>query len=351
MEGGGHETSELPRSRLFVGGLKRDVTWLILEEHFKEYGTLKDCFVCYNKDSGLSRRFGFVEFEDPSAALRALQDEHFILDQKADVSVAKERNLDNDSRKIFVGGLPRTVTQKELRTFFEKFGTVTDSNLVHNRITKASRGFGFVTFESKHSTDAVLRSRFHEFTTGWQVEVKRANPLASNTTVGSNVGSYELSVDPTGLFDYGCYYWYNHYWYNQPYWNMYYPYYQIPATNYYYPEAGIAGDEQVSDEIGIVAADHGTEHDVEVSGVDNDSFDMKNYLLDQEDEAADGSESHTEQNQPNLTKGSSENGETTNKVWIGDHLLLHPTVYKLSSVDDSRATNLTSDDTRYEWLC
>lgn len=53
-----------------------------------------------------------------------------------------------DSRKLFVGGLPADVTDKEFREFFSQYGAVLDSVVMYDRETHRSRGFGFVTFEA-----------------------------------------------------------------------------------------------------------------------------------------------------------------------------------------------------------
>lgn len=52
-----------------------------------------------------------------------------------------------DGRKLFVGGLPQGITNERFQTYFEKFGTILDSVVMVHPMTKASRGFGFVTFE------------------------------------------------------------------------------------------------------------------------------------------------------------------------------------------------------------
>merc|ERR1719460_1394511 len=52
-------------------------------------------------------------------------------------------------RKVFVGGLNPTTTTEDLRAYFSEFGVVTDSCVITDSSSKASRGFGFVEFEGK----------------------------------------------------------------------------------------------------------------------------------------------------------------------------------------------------------
>jgi len=56
------------------------------------------------------------------------------------------------STKLFVGSLPWSVDDEELKVNFEKHGTVVSAKVIMDRDTNRSRGFGFVEMES--SSDA-----------------------------------------------------------------------------------------------------------------------------------------------------------------------------------------------------
>lgn len=72
--------------------------------------------------------------------------------------------------KIFVGGVPITVSDEQFRTLFENFGRISRVEL------HALRGFGYVTYESVEAVDACLEKYDeHYFNKKW-VEVKRSIP-------------------------------------------------------------------------------------------------------------------------------------------------------------------------------
>ena len=48
--------------------------------------------------------------------------------------------------KVFAGGLSWNTTNESLRTNFEQFGEIEDVNIITDRETGKSRGFGFITF-------------------------------------------------------------------------------------------------------------------------------------------------------------------------------------------------------------
>jgi len=60
-------------ARLFVGGLSRDTTVEILNEHFGAHGELADAVVITDRDTGESRGFGFVTYADRRDAPKAIE--------------------------------------------------------------------------------------------------------------------------------------------------------------------------------------------------------------------------------------------------------------------------------------
>ncbi|HXV75799.1 MAG TPA: RNA-binding protein [Candidatus Polarisedimenticolaceae bacterium] len=52
-------------------------------------------------------------------------------------------------KKLFVGGISWNTTEDGLREAFERFGEVVEANIVFDRYTGRSRGFGFVTFANE----------------------------------------------------------------------------------------------------------------------------------------------------------------------------------------------------------
>jgi RNA-binding protein Musashi len=89
------------------------------------------------------------------------------------------------TRKIFVGGLPSSITDSDFKLYFEQFGPISDVVVMYDQTTQRPRGFGFITFDSDDSVDRVLaKSSFHHLN-GKLVEVKRAVP--KDLSPGPNV--------------------------------------------------------------------------------------------------------------------------------------------------------------------
>ncbi|MCK5434465.1 MAG: RNA-binding protein [Dehalococcoidales bacterium] len=57
---------------------------------------------------------------------------------------------------LYVGNLSREPTEDELRQAFEPFGQVTSANIIKDRYSGESRGFGFVEMATKSEAQAAI---------------------------------------------------------------------------------------------------------------------------------------------------------------------------------------------------
>ncbi len=62
------------------------------------------------------------------------------------------------SKKLYVGNLPFTATEDELRTVFEKHGGVESVNVITDRDTGRPRGFAFVEMQDAAAADTAKRA-------------------------------------------------------------------------------------------------------------------------------------------------------------------------------------------------
>lgn len=62
------------------------------------------------------------------------------------------------SNKMYVGNLPFSATEDDLRSLFSEFGQPTEVAIAMDRETGRPRGFGFVTMDNRDSLDAAIRS-------------------------------------------------------------------------------------------------------------------------------------------------------------------------------------------------
>lgn len=78
--------------------------------------------------------------------------------------------------RLFVGNLPWSIDNDELRELFEAYGTVTDAFVLKDRETRRSRGFGFVTFETEEEATAAIDGMNEKEVDGRALVVNVAKP-------------------------------------------------------------------------------------------------------------------------------------------------------------------------------
>merc|ERR1719158_384028 len=74
--------------------------------------------------------------------------------------------------KLFVGGLPATCGNEELREYFGKFGSIVDCVVMYDKENR-HRGFGFVTFATAKEKEAVMSGYEKHYIGRKWIEVKR----------------------------------------------------------------------------------------------------------------------------------------------------------------------------------
>jgi len=161
--------------KLFVGGLSWQTTEDNLQRYFQTLNlTVERVLIMREKASGRSRGFGFVILKHQDMVDKALSLPLQLDGRKIEAKRAISKRDIEKSHKIFVGGIPMSLTQTDFKKFFESFGPVTDCQIMMERDSGRSRGFGFVTFELESSMEKVLATQ-HSIQ-GKPVEVKRAEP-------------------------------------------------------------------------------------------------------------------------------------------------------------------------------
>ena len=79
--------------------------------------------------------------------------------------------------KLFVGGLAWATTSDKLREFFEDAGKVVSANVITDKFTGKSKGFGFVEMSSDEEAKAAIEKLNGQNLDGRTIVVNEARPL------------------------------------------------------------------------------------------------------------------------------------------------------------------------------
>jgi RNA recognition motif-containing protein len=86
--------------------------------------------------------------------------------------------------KIFVGNLSRRVTQDALQQLFETFGQVASAEIVKDKFSGESKGFGFVEMPSKSEAQAAMAGLNGREVDGKALTVNEARPRSNDRRGG-----------------------------------------------------------------------------------------------------------------------------------------------------------------------
>jgi RNA recognition motif-containing protein len=91
--------------------------------------------------------------------------------------------------KLYIGGLPYTTTQDELRDAFSQAGAVASATIIMDRMTGRSRGFGFVEMENDADAQKAIEMWNGKDYNGRKLTVNEAKPMEPRAP-RSESGSY-----------------------------------------------------------------------------------------------------------------------------------------------------------------
>ena len=85
---------------------------------------------------------------------------------------------------IYVGNLPYSVSEDDLRNMFAEFGEVSSANIITDRYTGQSKGFGFVEMPSQQEAEEAISNLNDSAVQGRNVKVSQARPRKDSAPRG-----------------------------------------------------------------------------------------------------------------------------------------------------------------------
>lgn len=92
--------------------------------------------------------------------------------------------------KLYVGNLSFDASESELQDLFAQHGAVTECHLVLDLATHKSRGFAFVTMETKEGADTAIEALNGKDWQGRSLTVNEARPRADRPSPGGGSGGH-----------------------------------------------------------------------------------------------------------------------------------------------------------------
>ncbi|XP_034439443.1 ELAV-like protein 4 isoform X3 [Hippoglossus hippoglossus] len=111
---------------------------------------------------GQSLGYGFVNYIDPKDAEKAINTLNGLRLQTKTIKVSYARPSSASIRdaNLYVSGLPKTMTQKELEQLFSQYGRIITSRILVDQVTGpagGSRGVGFIRFDKRIEAEEAIK--------------------------------------------------------------------------------------------------------------------------------------------------------------------------------------------------
>ena len=81
---------------------------------------------------------------------------------------------------VYVGNIPRQASEDDVRALFEPFGKIMSVNIIKDKFTQESKGFGFVEMSKKSEGEAAIEALNGKDLMGQALTVNEARPKSES---------------------------------------------------------------------------------------------------------------------------------------------------------------------------
>jgi len=127
-----------------------------LKEHdfnllFSKIGPLKTCKLMFDRQTGYSFGYGFVEYIDEADAQKAIEtfNGYQLEHKRLKVALARPNCEDTKNTNLYIRNIPVNYEEAQLSELFTQFGDVVQVRLLRDQNTSFSRRIGFVIMATK----------------------------------------------------------------------------------------------------------------------------------------------------------------------------------------------------------
>lgn len=150
-------------NKLYVAGVSWNTSDEAFSAFFSAFGAVQEALVM-REQNGRSRGFGFVTYEDSASVEKVLNQTLQLDGRKLDIKLAvskdemaiNQQNNPKSTKKMYVAGLDYSTDDDAFFTYFTRFGEVAKAEVVRDKHSGKSRGFGFITFTNESSVEEAL---------------------------------------------------------------------------------------------------------------------------------------------------------------------------------------------------
>lgn len=135
-----------------------------LKEHdfnllFSKIGPLKTCKLMFDRQTGYSFGYGFVEYVNEEDALKAIDtlNGYQIEHKRLKVALARPNCEDTKNTNLYIRNIPLSFDEQLLHELFSQYGEVIQVRLLRDQNTAFSRRIGFIIMATKQMAQTAIQ--------------------------------------------------------------------------------------------------------------------------------------------------------------------------------------------------
>lgn len=142
---------QLSRTNLYIRGLTPDTTDKDLVDMCKKYGNIISTKAILDKNTNKCKGYGFVDFESPAAAEKAVKSLQGI-----NIQAQMAKQQEQDPTNLYIANLPPHMNEAELEQLLAQHGQVISTRILRDNNVQ-SRGVGFARMESREKCELIIQ--------------------------------------------------------------------------------------------------------------------------------------------------------------------------------------------------
>jgi len=145
------------RTNLIINYLPQSMTDNEMYSMFITCGPLVSAKIMRDKATGYSFGYGFVQFQNPDDAAKAIQQLNGlpVSNKRIKVSYSRPNTADIRNTNLYVGNVPQDISDEELVNLFSPYGSIITKNVLKDHTGK-NRGIAFIRYSKKSEADFAI---------------------------------------------------------------------------------------------------------------------------------------------------------------------------------------------------
>lgn len=146
------------KTNLIINYLPQALSDAEFSNLFLPIGPVKSIKICRDKATNYSYGFGFVDYENPEDAQKAINElsGKQVMNKKIKVALARPSGSTIKGANVYVKNIPKHYSDEKVREIFSEYGNIIQVKVLRDSRTGESKTVGFILYDKKHEAEKAV---------------------------------------------------------------------------------------------------------------------------------------------------------------------------------------------------